>query len=62
LTKKAYLDFDRKKAKLDFDKKKHNYVLNKKKGKKRKHFTEHRVHANPLPNAHTQKPNGGGYA
>ena len=33
-----------------------------KKNKKRKGITEHRVHANPPPKAHTQKPNGGGYA
>ena len=25
-------------------------------------FVQHRVHANPPPKAHTQKPNGGGYA
>jgi hypothetical protein len=39
----------------------HNYGL-KKKNKKRKAFMEHRVHANPPPKAHTQKPNGGEYA
>ena len=25
-------------------------------------IAEHRVHANPPPKAHAQKPNGGGYA
>jgi hypothetical protein len=39
----------------------HNYVLKKKK-KKRNVFMEHRTYANPPPKAHTQKPNGGGYA
>jgi hypothetical protein len=33
----------------------------KKKNKKRA-CTEHRTYANPPPKAHTQKPNGGGYA
>jgi hypothetical protein len=37
----------------------HNYVL-KKKNKKRKHFTEHRVHANPPPKAHAQSPTAAG--
>jgi hypothetical protein len=39
----------------------HNCVL-KKKIKKRKRIREHRTYANPPPKAHTQKPNGGGYA
>jgi hypothetical protein len=42
-------------------KKMHNYVL-KKKIKKEKTIAEHRTYANPPPKAHTQKPNGGGYA
>jgi hypothetical protein len=29
---------------------------------KKKVCAEHRTHANPPPKAHTQKPNGGGYA
>jgi hypothetical protein len=32
------------------------------KKEKRKHCIEHRTYANPPPKAHTQKPNGGGYA
>jgi hypothetical protein len=34
----------------------------KNKKNKKKASTEHRVHANPPPKAHAQKPNGGGYA
>jgi hypothetical protein len=34
----------------------------KKKNKKEKTLAEHRTYANPPPKAHTQKPNGGGYA
>jgi hypothetical protein len=30
--------------------------------KNKKKCGEHRVHANPPPKAHAQKPNGGGYA
>jgi hypothetical protein len=41
-------------------KKKHNYVLKNK--NKKKDDAEHRTYANPPPKAHTQKPNGGGYA
>jgi hypothetical protein len=41
-----------KKRKLGFDEKK----------KKKKVYAEHRTYANPPPKAHTQKPNGGGYA
>jgi hypothetical protein len=47
--------------------KKRNWTLTKKEKlrveeKKIKYFSEHRTHANPPPKAHTQKPNGGGYA
>jgi hypothetical protein len=48
---KVKSDFD-KNAKLDFDKK----------IKKEKTLAEHSTAANPPPKAHTQKPNGGGYA
>jgi hypothetical protein len=41
-------------------KKMHNYMLKKK--EKRNDIAEHRTHANPPPKAHTQNPNGSGYA
>jgi hypothetical protein len=60
-----------KRAELDFDKKKQNWILTEKnaqlrveknKKKIKKESVEHRTAANPPPKAHTQKPNGGGYA
>jgi hypothetical protein len=50
------------KRKLVVDKKNTQLRVDRKKIKKIKVFMEHRTHANSPPKAHTQKPNGGGYA
>ena len=46
----------------DNEKNKTVYTTTKKNKKIKKASRQHRVHANPPPKAHTQKPNGGGYA